>query len=53
VRHALAEKPLIFYSFDLALKFLSQKLVVPIQQYKKESALIDAFFHQKRLVDFS
>lgn len=53
VRHALAEKPLVFFSPDLALKYLSQKLVVPMSQYKKESALLDAFAHQKRIADFS
>ncbi len=53
VRHALAEKPLVFYSLDLVLRFLSQKLRVPMLQYKKESALLDAIIHQKKLVDFT
>jgi len=53
VRHALLEKPLIFYSLDLVLSYLSQKLRVPIAQYKKESALFDALKNQKRLADFS
>ncbi len=53
VRHALLEKHLVFYSLDLALSFLSKKLRVPIEQYKKQSALLDSFKNQKRLADFA
>ncbi|MDD3159447.1 MAG: Nre family DNA repair protein [Candidatus ainarchaeum sp.] len=49
VRAALKEKPLEFSTFDLALNFLSTKLVVPIAQYKKKSNLIKHFKFQKRL----
>jgi hypothetical protein len=49
VRAALKETPLEFTNFDLALDFLSKKLVVPLDQYKKKSALISHFKSQTRL----
>ncbi len=49
VRAALKEKPLDFSNMDLALDFLSKKLNVPIDQYKKKSALITHFKSQTRL----
>ncbi len=49
VRAALKEKPLEFTNFDLALDFLSKKLIVPIDQYKKKSALIQHFKSQTRI----
>jgi len=49
VRAALKEKPLEFSNFDLALDFLSKKLTVPIEQYKKKSALITYFKSQTRI----
>ena len=49
VRAALKEKPLEFTNFDLALDFLSKKLTVPIEQYKKKSNLIQHFKSQTRL----
>lgn len=49
VRAALKEKSLEFTSMDLALDFLSKKLTVPIEQYKKKSALITHFKSQTRL----
>ncbi|MEI7960995.1 MAG: Nre family DNA repair protein [archaeon] len=49
VRAALKEKPLEFTNIDLALDFLKTKLTVPIEQYKKKSALITHFKSQTRL----
>ncbi|MEK6959427.1 MAG: hypothetical protein AABW59_05280, partial [archaeon] len=49
VRAALKEKPLDFSTMDLALEFLSKKLTVPMEQYKKKSALIQHFKSQTRL----
>ncbi|MCX6804113.1 MAG: hypothetical protein NTY48_06135 [Candidatus Diapherotrites archaeon] len=49
VRAALKEPALSFSNFDLALDFLSKKLTVPIEQYKKKSALISHFKSQTRL----
>jgi len=49
VRAAFKEKPLDFSNLDLALDFLSKKLVVPLEQYKKKSALIKHFKEQTRI----
>lgn len=49
VRAALKEVPLDFSNMDLALDFLSKKLSVPIEQYKKKSFLITHFKSQSRL----
>jgi len=53
VRDAMRSRPLSFSSLGLALAFLGRKLRVPLQEYKKESALLDSFLHQKKLSDFS
>ena len=52
VRHALQGKPLSFSSLSLALTFLSNKLNISMQRYRKESKLIDYFKNQRRLTDF-
>jgi len=52
VRNALKQKPLAFSSLSLALAFLSGKLKVPMQKYRKQSKLLDFLQHQKRLSDF-
>lgn len=52
VRNALKQKPLSFSSLPLALAFLSKKLKVSMQRYRKESKLLDFLQHQKRLSDF-
>jgi len=49
VRASLKEKPLEFTNLDLVMDFLSKKLVVPIEQYKKKSALLTHFKEQTRL----
>jgi hypothetical protein len=49
VRAALKEKPLNFSTLDLALEFLSKKLIVSIENYKKKSFLIQQFKTQTRL----
>ncbi len=49
VRASLKEKPLEFTNLDLVLDFLSKKLTVPIEQYKKKSALLTHFKEQTRL----
>jgi len=52
VREALRKKPLTFFELPLVLKFLEKKLSVPVRQYEKESKLIDALKHQKRISEF-
>jgi hypothetical protein len=52
VRHALKEKPLCFSALPLALGYLGRKLKVPMERYKKESALLDGFLHQKKITEF-
>ncbi|VVB76557.1 Uncharacterised protein [uncultured archaeon] len=49
VRAALKEKALEFTNLDLVMDFLSKKLAVPIEQYKKKSALLTHFKEQTRL----
>ncbi|MBT7240994.1 MAG: hypothetical protein HN878_00730, partial [Candidatus Diapherotrites archaeon] len=53
VRAALKEKALDFSSMDLALEFLSKKLTVPMQKYKKKSELIKHFKTQHRLSEWT
>ncbi len=53
VRNALQQKPLVFSALQLALAFLSRKLKIPIERYKKESALLGNLLHQRRLKDFT
>jgi len=52
VRNALKQKPLAFSSLQLALAFLSRKLKISINRYKKQSRLLDFLQHQRRLSDF-
>lgn len=52
VREALRKKPLAFFEFSLVLKFLEKKLSIPIKQYEKESKLLDALKHQKRISEY-
>ncbi len=49
VRAALKQEPLDFSGIDIVLDFLSKKLVVPIEQYKKKSELIKFFKTQTRI----
>ncbi len=52
-RDALSKKPLSFGSLELALKYLETKLTIPMNFWIKGSRLLDGFYHQKRLADFS
>lgn len=52
VRDALKKKPLTFFELSLVLKFLEKKLSIPIPLYKKESKVLDAMLHQKRISEF-
>ena len=52
VRNALKQKPLTFSSLGLAIAFLGRKLKVPIEQYKKESRLLDELLHQRKITSF-
>ncbi|MCX6801357.1 MAG: Nre family DNA repair protein [Candidatus Diapherotrites archaeon] len=52
VRAALKEKPLEFSTLNLALEFLSTKLGVPIQKYRKKSKLLKHFKEQKRISEW-
>lgn len=51
-RNAMKQDPQLFETLDSALKALESKLTVPMNQWKKNSKLLDRIFHQKRLVDF-
>jgi len=53
VRNALGQKPLAFSSLGLALAFLSRKLRVSTERYRKESKLLDFLQHQRRLSEFA
>ncbi len=53
MRDAMKKKPLTFFDLDLALKFISRKLKVPIQEWRKSSKLLDFVQHQRSLRDFS
>ena len=52
VRNALKQKPLTFSSLGLVIAFLGRKLKVPIEQYKKESRLLDELLHQRKITSF-
>ncbi|MFA5357379.1 MAG: Nre family DNA repair protein [archaeon] len=52
VRAALKQKPLEFSNIELALEFLSKKLMVPIANYKKKSVLLKHFKEQKRISEW-
>ena len=52
VRHALKQQPIRFETLDSALQFLSSKLRVPMEEYKKASALIPYFKKQKRITNW-
>src|SRR3989338_1885061 len=52
VREALRKKALNFFELKLCLAFLGKKLSIPIDSYEKESKLIDALKHQKRISEF-
>ena len=52
VRAALKQKPLEFSNLNLALEFLSKKLSVPIESYKRKSELMRHFKTQKRIVEW-
>ena len=48
----MRKKPLEFSNMDLAISFLSKKLKIPVEKYKKRSALIKHFKNQKRISDW-
>jgi hypothetical protein len=52
VKNALEQKPTEFSDLNLALEYLAKNLTIPLGQWKKQSALLDRFFHQKRIIDF-
>jgi hypothetical protein len=52
VRHALKQKPRIFFDLNILFKFLESKLKISANYYKKKSKLIDFFFKQKKITDF-
>ncbi len=52
-RDALKKIPLSFETLDLALEYLETKLTIPLKYWVKQSTLLDNFYHQKRLTDFS
>jgi hypothetical protein len=52
VAAAMRLKPLNFSNIELALNFISKKLRVPINLWKKESKLLEFFKKQKNLFDY-
>jgi len=52
MRNALKQKPLIFYSVDSSLQYLSQKMNVPLNEYRKHSKLLDAIKNQTKISQF-
>lgn len=52
-RAALKRKPISFVNLELAMKYLETKVTVPLKYWVKQSKLLDKFYHQKRLSDFS
>ncbi|MBR9707013.1 MAG: hypothetical protein GOV15_01120, partial [Candidatus Diapherotrites archaeon] len=52
VRHALKEKPLVFSSYDLVLKFLDSKLKIKSRDWLKKSELVKHYKTQTRLTQF-
>jgi hypothetical protein len=52
VRNAMKQKPETYDSLDNALKGLEPKLTIPLQEWKKNSKLLDRIYNQKRLIDF-
>jgi DNA repair protein NreA len=52
VAAAMRRKPLNFSNIELALNFISKKLRVPINLWKKESKLLEFFKKQKNLFDY-
>ncbi len=52
IRHALLDKPIEFSNIDLVLEFLSKKVKVPINNYKKKSELIKHYKSQTRLTQW-
>ncbi len=49
VRYALKQKPLNFYSPDLALHYIDSKFRIPMKFWKSKSALLDAHLKQRRM----
>lgn len=52
IRNALEQKPVEFPNLSLALEFLSKKLTIPLEKWKKESKIIDRVTRQRRITDF-
>lgn len=52
VRDAMKKKPLIFFDLNLALKYISRKLAVPLSEWKKSSRVLDFIQNQRSLKDF-
>lgn len=52
VRNALQQKPLTFFSLELALQFLEKKLSVPMRFYNAKSKLLDLQKNQKKITAF-
>ena len=52
IRNALGQKPAEFQNLSLALEFLSKKLTIPLEKWKKESKIIDRATRQRRITEF-
>ena len=52
VRNAFTKKPLDFSGIDLALKYISNRLFVPINDYIKASKLLDRIRNQRKIVEY-
>ncbi len=53
VRKALQETPLRFSDMKLAVSYIGTKLNIPLSEWRKNSVLLDHFFHQKTMKDFN
>ncbi|HZX19485.1 MAG TPA: Nre family DNA repair protein [archaeon] len=52
VRDALKQRPIEFSGLDLALQYVNEKLVIPIDYWYKNSVLLKDIKHQKRITDY-
>jgi hypothetical protein len=52
VRNAMKQKPYLFNTLEMALKWISSRFQIPLQQWIGRSALIKNALFQRRITDF-
>ena len=52
VRDALKQSPLTFSELDLALKYVDEKLTIPINYWYKNSEVLNDIKHQRRITEY-